>query len=138
MPTYEFLCPKCDYLFEELLIQSEEIKKYQESHPCPKCRTKSPRAASAVNFTFNVKTPGNSGVHDIDYPKNIDVVVGRSAEKKWQKYNVRKAARDKFRKEHGVTAVTEHNGKIMPTSSKKLAIRQKVLNMLLESKKAER
>jgi putative FmdB family regulatory protein len=137
MPAFEYVCPKCDYLFEELLIQTDEIQKYKDFHPCPKCGIKSPKVTSAANFSFKVKTPGNSGVHSIDYPANIDIAVGRSAEKKWKKYHERKAARDKFRKDHGVTAITEHNGKMIPTSSKRLEFREKALKTYSKMKDSD-
>ena len=137
MPSFEYECKNCEYIFEELLIQSDEIQKYSKSCPCPSCGKDSLRVVSAANFTFKVSTPGNSGVHDVDYP-TLDKAVGRSAAKKWQKYNDRKTQRDKFRKEHGVVAITEHNDKIIPTSPQKLELRQKALKKFSEIQKSNK
>ena len=114
MPTFEYSCDACEILFEELLLQQDEIAKYREWHPCPQCGGRAAREAVSL-ISFNFKAPagqtqgsgvhGQSGVHDLDYPK-LDKAIGRSANVKWQQYHARKAERDKVRKEAGTNQIT--------------------------------
>ena len=136
MPTFEYSCQACEILFEELLIQSDEIEKYREWHPCPQCGERSQReAVSMINFAFKAPAGqtqgsgvhGQSGVHDLDYPK-IDKAVGRSAAVKWQQYNQRKADRDKVRKEAGTNAIAmTPEGKPVAADSATSQLREKAL-----------
>jgi putative FmdB family regulatory protein len=135
VPVFEYTCKNCDVGFEEILVNSEDIKNFFEKHKCPVCNKWAKRQpVSAVNFTFKSSTPGNSGSHDLDYP-TLDKAVGRSSEKKWGKINDRKAARDKVRKESGTNSITQIGNKMMPTSPEKLAVRQKAFETLREVSK---
>jgi putative FmdB family regulatory protein len=139
MPTFEYTCKNCDLGFEEILVNSEDIKNFSEKHKCPICNKWAKRQPiSVVNFSFKSSTPGNSGSHDLDYP-TLDKAVGRSAENKWGKIYEKKAIRDKVRKEIGTNSVTQIGDKIVPVSPEKMAIREKAFRTLQEvSKKSSK
>lgn len=136
MPTFEYSCPTCEILFEELLLQRDEIEKYREWHPCPQCGERGDReAVSIMNFAFKAPSGqtqgsgvhGQSGVHDLDYPK-LDKAIGRSASVKWQQYGQRKADRDKVRKEAGTNSLTTTpDGKPIPADQTTTYLRDKAL-----------
>ena len=80
---------------------------------------------------------GNSGSHDLDYP-SLDKCVGRSSEKKWTRINKEQDERSKMRKESGTNALSKVNGKIVPTSSEILKIRETTINKINEVKNNSR
>lgn len=134
MPSYEYFCKACNYEFEELLINSQDIKDYQKKHPCPECGKMSSRIPSATNFTFKSDKYGNSGSHDLDYP-TLDKAIGRSSNRKWKQIHKEQAARDKIRKETGSNALTQIGDSIKPATKKQLEIREKALKTYKEVKK---
>jgi hypothetical protein len=119
-------------MFEEIFLDPEEAKKYQNQHPC-RCGAVADRVLSATNFQF-AGAPGQSGSHDLDYP-TLDKAVGRSAAKKWQSFYEGKAQRDKVRKEAGQFAVTQTADGIVPTSPEKLKAREQAIQAFNEAKK---
>ena len=130
MPNYEYQCQACEIVFEELLMSRDEVKRYSKEHPCPTCKVPASRVMSRTNFQFkgtaegDPTRPGNSGVHDLDYPA-LDKAVGRSANRKWKHYDARKKARDEVRKELGTNAVSvDPDGQVRATDSKTLKIRE--------------
>jgi len=136
MPTFEYSCASCEILFEELHTQQSEVEKYVDSYPCPQCGGTAEREKISLT-SFSFKAPagqtqgsgvhGQSGVHDLDYPK-IDKAVGRSATKKWQEYGIRKAERDKVRKEAGTNALsTTPDGKAFAADSVTSSLREQAL-----------
>jgi putative FmdB family regulatory protein len=142
MPAFEYLCNKCEVEFEELLVQQDEIRLYTEWHPCPSCKGRAKRIkVSPINFAF--KAPGGqtqgsgvhgqSGVHDLDYP-NVDKAVGRSASKKWEYYNARKATRDKARRELGQNAVKQVDDVITAVDPQTAKLREQGLRTLRKAK----
>lgn len=142
MPTYEYRCDACEVEFEELLVQQDEIREYFEWHPCPECHGRAERMkVSAVNFSFAAPggqtqgsgVHGQSGVHDLDYPA-VDKAVGRSAAKKWEHYDARKAARDKARRELGTNAVKQVDDVVMPVDKTSMEIRERGLRTLRKAK----
>ncbi|MEN3044204.1 MAG: zinc ribbon domain-containing protein [Candidatus Hydrothermales bacterium] len=62
MPIFEFLCEKCDKVFEELVLPSEN-----EPERCPECGEKSLRKLwrGSVGLVFK-----GSGFYITDYSKN--------------------------------------------------------------------
>jgi len=132
MPAYEYKCEPCNAQFEEILTQSEDVKKYSDWHPCPNCNGRAARIVSAANFKFaggvrgTSGVHGQSGVHDLDYPQ-LDKAVGRSAEKKWQVYNQRAAEREKIRKETGAGALAVEGGVVKPANPENLKVREQAL-----------
>ena len=136
MPTFEYSCDSCEILFEELLLQRNEIESYREWHPCPQCGGRAGREkVSLTNFNFAAPAGqtagsgvhGQSGVHDLDYPK-LDKAVGRSATTRWQGYDARKAERDKVRKEAGTNLITTTpDGKPIASDSTTTQLREKAL-----------
>lgn len=136
----EYQCEKCQIVFEELLFSSEDIKKYSQKHPCKKCGKMAPRIPSVTNFKFEGKAESDpthrqsSGVHDLDYP-SLDKAVGRSANRKWKKYNAEQEARDKLRQEYKTVALTnDPSGKVVPTSSNVLEVRERAIKTLKKAK----
>ena len=134
MPIFEFFCESCNAEFEETLINSEEIKKYKDAHPCPGCRKLAPRAGvSITNFSFKggvrgeSGVHGQSGVHDLDYP-TLDKAIARSSEKRWTRINSEQAERDKIRRETGSIAISKEPGKqknvFRPASTEALRTRE--------------
>lgn len=144
MPIFEFRCEACNADFEELLIQSDDIRQFSQLHPCPTCRQPAPRIASAANFSF--KAPprqaagsgvhGQSGVHDLDYP-SADKAVGRSSSKRWEAANKRKAERDKVRKEAGTNLISVAGGKPEPVSTEAAKLRTMAMSTFNAVKKAD-
>jgi DNA-directed RNA polymerase subunit RPC12/RpoP len=145
IPTFEYFCDDCDVEFEELLLKKEEIQEYFDHHPCPNCKHRAERIkVSITNFNFAGGTDkgagtgvhGNSGVHDLDYPK-LDKAVGRSSEVKWGQYNKRKEGRDKVRRESGVSVVSQSGDTVVPASPETMAVREKALKLFDKAKKSE-
>lgn len=142
MPSFEYFCKNCKTIFEELILDPAEVKKYSQSHPCLKCRKPATRVPSAVNFAFKAPAGrtqgsgvhGQSGVHDLDYP-SLDKAIGRSSDKKWGVYNERKKARDKVRKATGKNAVAQVGDKVTPLSVSDLNVRSKAMALLSKAKK---
>lgn len=57
MPTYEFLCEKCNKVFEEIWSLSEYDKRSKEKHKCPKCgSTRVVKMISAVQVKTSKKS----------------------------------------------------------------------------------
>jgi putative FmdB family regulatory protein len=137
MPTYEYLCDECGIVFEELLLDPDDIKQYSQQHPCSQCKKLANRVPSVTNFNFK-GTPGNSGAHDLDYPV-LDKAVGRSADKKWTDFNARKETLDKARREIKSNAITsDGEGKAQALDSQKAQIRERALRAMKESNKSEK
>lgn len=145
MPTYEYSCDSCEVTFEELLLQREEVERYKDGHPCPGCGQMAKRSP-VVPISFTFKAPGGqtqgsgvhgqSGVHDLDYPA-LDKAVGRSAAKKWEQYNARKAERDKVRREAGTNNVSvTPEGRAVPADPAVMGLREKALSTFKKVKKS--
>jgi putative FmdB family regulatory protein len=112
MPIFEYVCSDCEVQFEQLHVLRDDIEAYKDSHPCPSCSNPASRnRVSAFGFKFAGEVRGtsgvhgNSGVHDLDYPK-LDKAVGRSSEKKWEKARELQGKISKVRKESGSQAVS--------------------------------
>lgn len=135
MPTFEYICETCESVFEEILIDPEEVEQYRGAHPC-QCGSIARRVMSVTNFQFK-GTPGNSGSHDLDYPM-LDKAVGRSANRKWEEFHNEKEKRDKVRREAGQHAVTQVGDAVVPTSSDKLKLREHAINAFKKAKKIKK
>ncbi len=132
----EFVCSACEILFEEILTQRADIELYRDWHPCPQCGGKAEREyVSIMNFAFKAPSGqtqgsgvhGQSGVHDLDYPK-LDKAIGRSAADKWQHYDKRKVDRDKVRKEAGTNMLsTTPDGKAVAADASTTSLRERAL-----------
>jgi putative FmdB family regulatory protein len=145
VPTFEYSCDSCEILFEELFVQSDEIEKFKEWHPCPKCQGRATREhISLTNFSFKAPAGqtqgsgvhGQSGIHDLDYPK-LDKAIGRSAAVKWNEYHGRKAKRDKVRKDTGTNSIsTTPDGKVLPADKSTQILRDKAMGTFTKVKKS--
>ena len=134
MPVFEFACKDCEAEFEEVFVNSDEIKEYENSCPCPNCGKRASRlGVSITNFNFKggvrgeSGVHGQSGVHDLDYPV-LDKAVGRSAEKKWGRIGQDQIIRSKIRKESGSSALAKVNNSIVPANPENLKVRDMALN----------
>ncbi len=147
MPIFEYRCEPCNAEFEETLVNQDDIKQYENAHPCPGCGQLAPRAGvSLTNFSFKggvrgeSGVHGQSGVHDLDYP-SLDKAVGRSAAKRWNRINGEQAERDKVRRETGAAAIAKEPGKdkntFRPADGESLKVREMgVARYLVEKRKA--
>lgn len=64
MPIYEFKCPKCQRVFEEMVHFSE----MHSEEPCPDCGTPSPKLISHTSFLLK---GGGWYVSDYGYRKGV-------------------------------------------------------------------
>lgn len=64
MPIYEYQCPKCQHVFEEMVSLSQA----HGEEPCPRCGTLSPRMISHTSFVLK---GGGWYVSDYGYRKGI-------------------------------------------------------------------
>ena len=145
MPTYEYVCEKCEVEFEELLLNKDDISKYFNEHPCPSCGEPARRVVSQFSFNFKGDVRGlsgvhgNSGVHDLDYP-TLDKAVARSSEKRWAVHRERQESINKIRQETGTHAVSmgsiDGSGGIGPADKGSLSLREKALPTLKKLKKS--
>lgn len=142
MPTFEFTCDDCNVEFDELFILQNEISQFSHFFPCPTCGKDARRAGvSLINFSFKAPAGqtqgsgvhGQSGVHDLDYPK-VDQAVGRSADKKWEHLNDRKKKRDKVRREVGANPVTQVGNTVVRASEGTLQTREQALTTFSKTK----
>jgi putative FmdB family regulatory protein len=82
MPIYEFKCVDCGHEFEELISYKER----DTERPCTRCNGDSERKAASV---FGIHSEQNPKTDTIVTNKEIDKVVGKMAEKKWEGYDQR-------------------------------------------------
>jgi putative FmdB family regulatory protein len=107
MPSFEFECLYCNLRFERTLKMADH-----PTHPCPKCECDAPRVWNGFAFGFGGapgETPGNTGVHDKDYP-TADKAVGRSAEARWGEFTERAKVKEQARAQGGTHALMRRNG----------------------------
>ena len=64
MPVYEYQCPKCQHVFEEMVSLSQA----HGEEPCPLCGAPSPRMISHTSFVLK---GGGWYVSDYGYRKGI-------------------------------------------------------------------
>ncbi len=129
-------------VFEELHISIADTKKYEKEHPCPACHAPCKRIPSASNFAF--KGPAgsdpssgrsSSGSHDLDYP-SLDKAIGRSANRRWKDYGLKKEARDQVRRQAGSVAIMETKDGPRPADEATVKGREAGLKMFKAAKKA--
>ena len=107
MPQYTFECQTCDVRFDRLLKMDNHT-----SHQCPNCSDQAPRVLEGFAFQFEKSAnaqPGNSGVHDHDFP-TADKAVGRSADDRWAHIHARNKVKEEARKMGGTHALIRHTG----------------------------
>ena len=96
MPVYKYECGKCGLEFDKLVSRSEGNAEVG----CINCDAPAEKIVGKTNFSFSsTRKQGDTGVHDIDYPV-LDKAVGRSAEKRWVKFEDRRAAEDRARADY--------------------------------------
>ncbi len=143
MPTFEYICNACECLFEEVLILRDEIAQFSDWYPCPYCKGRAEREKVSIT-NFNFKAPegqtqgsgvhGQSGVHDLDYPK-LDKAIGRSSDTKWAGYDVRKKDRDAYRRRVGTNSIIETpSGSRLPADESTMTLRERALIKVKEVK----
>lgn len=87
MPLYEYRCDNCNFEFEEIFPYEK-----RDDVICKKCGSKADRKISPFGINVSI-VPGRDTVYS---PKEIDKVVGKDAEKRWQSYDER--WKDKYKK----------------------------------------
>jgi len=132
LPAFRYFCDDCNAEFEEILLQTQEIKEYFEWHPCPDCKGRAERIRiNTFSFGFKSNLPvGNTGVHSVDYPM-LDIAVGRSADKKRAEGMAKKKNRDDARRKLGTNYISQKaDGEIRAVNPKLLENREKGLKLL--------
>jgi putative FmdB family regulatory protein len=107
VPQYTFECQTCDLRFTRTL----KMENYT-TQPCPNCADPAPRVLEGFAFQFDQApgaSPGNSGVHDHDYP-TADKAVGRSADERWALIHERDKVKEEARRQGGTHALIRHTG----------------------------
>ena len=89
---YEFKCRDCDLVLEHLCPIGEQPS-YKK---CPKC-------GKRCEQTIYAPYVATSGMGQA----SLDVVIGRDAEKRWDRINKRQEVRDRIRKESGKSGLTK-------------------------------
>jgi putative FmdB family regulatory protein len=113
MPMYEFAC-RCGKTFEEML------RGPLESHTCPVCQQDAPRKVSRINRAVFSSFTGN---------EDIDTMVGRDADRRWQMLEKRQKTRDKTKQEVGSDRLTLHDdGRAEALTETRISHRREVLN----------
>ncbi len=104
MPSYTFECQTCDLRFTRTLKMENHL-----AFECPGCSDQAPRVIEGFAFQFEQGkgAPGNSGVHDHDYP-TADKAVGRSATERWALIHEREKVKAEARKQGGTHALIRH------------------------------
>ena len=82
MPLYVYDCQSCGHRFEEIISIDERASE----PPCPLCKSVSKRHLAE---TFGVSTSIDPGRDTVYTPKEIDKVVGKASDKKWEAYDER-------------------------------------------------
>jgi len=88
---YEFKCHNCDLVLEHLCPMGEQPS-YKK---CPKCGKHCEQVYGSAVLT--------SGMSQAP----LDVVIGRDAEKRWNRIHERQEVRDKVRRESGKAGLTK-------------------------------
>lgn len=107
MPQYSFECPTCEIRFTRTLKMDSHT-----THECPSCKDPAPRVLEGFAFQFEkppTAAPGNSGVHDHDFP-TADKAIGRSADERWALIAERDKVKETARKQGGTHALIRHTG----------------------------
>jgi putative FmdB family regulatory protein len=105
VPNYTFECPTCDLRFTRTL----KMDNYT-TFACPNCSEMAARVLEGFAFQFEqAGEPGNSGVHDHDYP-TADKAVGRSANERWALLRDRDKVKNEARRVGGTHALIRHTG----------------------------
>lgn len=85
MPVYTYQCDTCGVVFDKLA----QIAK-RDDQECRSCGGPTKRQSSTG---FSVKTPLDTSKKDAHTTKEIDRVVGASADQKWSEYEKKKEAK---------------------------------------------
>lgn len=88
MPIYEFKCEKCELKFEKYYSKISDNKKEE----CPSCGGVGNRVVSLTNFKM-----GDS----VKVAKEVDLAVGKDAERRWKVIEERNSKKEKLRQEFG-------------------------------------
>jgi putative FmdB family regulatory protein len=126
MPKYTFECEPCGLRFERTLSIGDH-----PLHKCPECKEEAPRVIEGFAFSFasGKGAPGNSGVHDHDYP-TADKAVGRESDQRWGYLHERNKAKAKAREVGGTKALIRSDGpgytEYTPMSSQGLEARRRL------------
>jgi len=105
MPLYRYICNSCSHEFESLVGVD-----YRNDQACTKCGKK---AVRDISSGFSVSTQIDPKRQAVVSSKEIDKVVGKDAEEKWEVHENRTRDRRKGMQE---IDLGEKKGKINPVS----------------------
>lgn len=102
MPLFEFNCPNCNFLFEELAAHNEEVK-------CPECNN----IASRANLFESIAKPIVKG-NSIDgtgrsYIESGDRMIGYHSAAAWEKIEDRDNQKRRIMFKHNTTSLARYN-----------------------------
>ena len=116
MILYDFKCSSCALVFEEWTTK----EKSSEGLKCPSCKSLANRYYNSMSFSFSGGKPTEN---------NIDMIVGREAEKKWALVNASLAERQKMRKESKENfLVSPERGEYRPSNPHEKESNRQILN----------
>ena len=116
MILYEFKCSACSLVFEKWTSK----EKASEGFDCPSCQSVSVRHFGSMNFSFSGGKPTEN---------NIDMLIGREAEKKWEIVNASLAERQKIRKESKENfLVSPERGEYRPSTPTEKEANRQIIN----------
>lgn len=88
MPKYIYYCSKCDLKFEK----TYKIEDYKKPTDCPNCGN---LAEKVITAPYHIMSESKK------IPKEIDLAIGKDAEKRWLDYEDRKNKKEKVKKQYG-------------------------------------
>jgi len=138
MPRYTFECDPCTLKFERTLPIGDH-----PLHKCPACGDDAPRVIEGFAFAFSAGggAPGNSGVHDHDYP-TADKAVGRSTDERRAVLEERNKAKAEARKNGGTNALIRSDGpgytEYTPMTTQGIAARRKLADQMITTARASK
>lgn len=134
MPVYKYECSGCGLEFDRLVSSSEGSEKTS----CVNCEEEATKIVAKASFNFSSsRAQGETGVHDIDYPV-VDKAVGRSAEKRWIKFEERRKAEDHARSDYdspylGKVPIGDHTDGYYRVPQERLEVRREAAKELHEA-----
>jgi putative FmdB family regulatory protein len=139
MPLYTYKCTVCGHEFDELV-------KYDDRDTKQKCKECGKEAERKVAVTFGFSSTLDPKRDTIATNKEIDMVVGAAAEKKWagyderwkKKYEQRQSGRWKGKEIKEVSLPKDGASPVMVLGDKKEQTVRKEFSQALQEHRAER
>lgn len=133
MPLYVYECV-CGARFEELMRLGDG----SATHKCTSCAGVAHKCVSAANHCFGESSAGdgNSGVTAVD--GNLDMLIGRSAARRWQQIEKVEADKSAIRRQTGASFLRRAgDGSYQPVPEPERQIRDKVARQHNRARRGE-